>query len=141
MVVERSKESKRGHRYFPVRVKLSAVRDRYLNELGYKEVLFKYGVSGAAFNGWATRYKERVLQESRPGIGVQKLWVLFNPNGLRVVRKITSPNQVWVSDITYLNTRVGFVYLSLLTDAYSRKIVGGTFTRLWIVWDEVLSRD
>lgn len=68
MVVERSKESKRGHRYFPVRVKLSAVRDRYLNELGYKEVLSKYGISGSTFNDWATRYKERVLQESRPGI-------------------------------------------------------------------------
>lgn len=68
MVVERSKESKRCHRYFPVRVKLSAVRDRYLNELGYNEVLSKYGISGSTFGGWATRYKERVLQESRPGI-------------------------------------------------------------------------
>lgn len=34
------------------------------------------------------------------------------------------PNQVWVSDITYLRTGNGFVYLSLITDAYSRKIVG-----------------
>ena len=68
MAVEKSKESKRGHRYFPVRVKLSAVRDRYLNELGYNEVLSKYGISGSTFGGWATRYKERVLQESRPGI-------------------------------------------------------------------------
>lgn len=37
---------------------------------------------------------------------------------------ITAPNQAWVSDITYLRTREGFVYLSLITDAYSRKIVG-----------------
>lgn len=37
---------------------------------------------------------------------------------------ITAPNQAWVSDITYLRTRNGFVYLSLVTDAYSRKIVG-----------------
>jgi transposase InsO family protein len=34
------------------------------------------------------------------------------------------PNQVWASDITYLRTVKGFVYLSLLTDMYSRKIVG-----------------
>jgi transposase InsO family protein len=34
------------------------------------------------------------------------------------------PNQVWASDITYLRTEQGFVYLSLLTDMYSRKIVG-----------------
>ena len=32
--------------------------------------------------------------------------------------------QVWVADITYLPTQDGFVYLSLVTDAYSRKIVG-----------------
>jgi len=32
--------------------------------------------------------------------------------------------QLWVSDITYLRTRNGFIYLSLVTDAYSRKIVG-----------------
>lgn len=38
--------------------------------------------------------------------------------------QITSPEQVWVSDITYLRTTAGFIYLSLITDAYSRKIVG-----------------
>ena len=32
--------------------------------------------------------------------------------------------QVWVADITYVPTHSGFVYLSLVTDAYSRKIVG-----------------
>jgi putative transposase len=34
------------------------------------------------------------------------------------------PEQVWVADITYLPTREKCVYLSLVTDAYSRKIVG-----------------
>lgn len=34
------------------------------------------------------------------------------------------PDHVWVSDITYLRTENGFIYLSLITDAYSRKIVG-----------------
>lgn len=33
-------------------------------------------------------------------------------------------NQVWVSDITYVQTHQGFMYLALITDAYSRKIVG-----------------
>ena len=35
-----------------------------------------------------------------------------------------NPNQLWVSDITYLHLDEGFAYLSLITDAYSRKIVG-----------------
>lgn len=38
--------------------------------------------------------------------------------------KITRSNQVWVSDITYLRHRGGFAYLFLVTDVYSRKIVG-----------------
>jgi transposase InsO family protein len=38
--------------------------------------------------------------------------------------KITRPNQVWVSDITYIRTIKGFCYLALITDVYSRKIVG-----------------
>lgn len=33
-------------------------------------------------------------------------------------------HQLWVSDITYIETMEGFGYLSLITDAYSRKIVG-----------------
>ena len=36
----------------------------------------------------------------------------------------TGPNQLWVSDITYIRLRKGFCYLSLITDAYSRYIVG-----------------
>jgi putative transposase len=36
----------------------------------------------------------------------------------------TRANQLWVSDITYIRTRKGCGYLSLITDAYSRKIVG-----------------
>jgi putative transposase len=37
---------------------------------------------------------------------------------------LTAIEQLWVSDITYLRTESGFIYLSLITDAYSRKIVG-----------------
>lgn len=36
----------------------------------------------------------------------------------------TGINQLWVSDITYLKTVTGFLYISLITDVYSHKIVG-----------------
>ena len=45
------------------------------------------------------------------------------PNLLKKT-KIIAPNQAWVSDITYIRTDEGFVYLSLITDRFSRKIVG-----------------
>src|ERR1700712_1119457 len=37
---------------------------------------------------------------------------------------VKRPEEVWVSDITYINLSKGFAYLSLVTDVYSRKIVG-----------------
>jgi len=39
-------------------------------------------------------------------------------------RVLSQPNEVWVSDLTYLRTAEGFLYLALVTDKYSRKIVG-----------------
>ena len=38
--------------------------------------------------------------------------------------RISSPNEVWASDITYVHTDEGFLYLSLIMDAFSRKVVG-----------------
>ena len=38
--------------------------------------------------------------------------------------QINKPEQVWVSDITYIGKREKPCYLSLITDAYSKKIVG-----------------
>ena len=40
-----------------------------------------------------------------------------------------APNLLWVSDITYIVIEQGFAYLSLITDAYSRKIVGFYLSR------------
>lgn len=37
---------------------------------------------------------------------------------------ITRPNQIWVCDITYIRKELGFNYLYLVTDYYSRKILG-----------------
>lgn len=38
--------------------------------------------------------------------------------------KVRRPNQVWVSDVTYVRTLEGFLFLALITDRKSRKIVG-----------------
>lgn len=39
-------------------------------------------------------------------------------------RVVARPNEVWVSDLSYLRTQEGYLYLALITDKYSRKIVG-----------------
>jgi putative transposase len=38
--------------------------------------------------------------------------------------KLTAPNQLWVSDITFIRLRDEFIYLAVILDAYSRRVVG-----------------
>jgi putative transposase len=37
---------------------------------------------------------------------------------------VGAPNAVWVSDITYIGTAAGWVYLAVIIDLYSRKVIG-----------------
>lgn len=50
-------------------------------------------------------------------------WLKKYPNLIKDL-VIDCPNKVWVSDITYIETDQDFMYLFLITDAYSRKILG-----------------
>ena len=48
------------------------------------------------------------------------------PNQVKELKPVR-PNQLWVSDLSYLRVGIGFAYLSVILDAYSRKIVGWSF--------------
>ena len=50
-------------------------------------------------------------------------WLRKWPNLIREMRG-TGINQLWVSDITYFKVAGEYVYISLITDAYSHKVVG-----------------
>ena len=52
-----------------------------------------------------------------------KHWLRKYPNIVKGIA-ITAPEQVWVSDITYIKTDEGNCYLNMVTDAFSRKIMG-----------------
>lgn len=55
--------------------------------------------------------------DSRHGYGIE-------PNILMRDFNVAQPNEVWVGDITYLWTQEGWLYLGVLLDLYSRKVVG-----------------
>jgi transposase InsO family protein len=55
--------------------------------------------------------------DSRHGYGVA-------PNVLNREFDVAQPNEAWVGDITYLWTQEGWLYLAVLLDLYSRKVVG-----------------
>lgn len=54
---------------------------------------------------------------------MSKHWMRKYPNLIKGVC-VTMPEQIWVSDITYIKTDQGNCYLNLVTDMYSRKIMG-----------------
>ena len=48
------------------------------------------------------------------------------PNLARQMQ-VTGLNQLWVADITYIGLRFEFVYLAVILDAYSRRVIGWAF--------------
>ncbi len=80
-------------------------RDAFFDILGENNLLIK------------SRKKRRVITT------MSFHWLRKYPN-LIVNFTATAANQLWVSDITYIETASAIGYLSLITDAYSRKIVG-----------------
>jgi putative transposase len=69
----------------------------------------------------------RKRRQKKPRTTFSGHWKRY-PNLIREYVPSAS-NQVWVSDITYVRSGEGFAYLSLITDAYSRKIVGYRLSR------------
>ena len=96
-----------------------------------------------------TRKLYYILEEElkQLGVGRDKLFSILKANHMQIIPKrsyhitidshhrfrkyknivaelpIVRPEQVWVSDITYIGNRTNPIYLALVTDAYSKKIV------------------
>lgn len=64
------------------------------------------------------RRRKRVIRTTQ-----SNHWMRKYPNLIRAFIP-TAPNQLWVSDITYWKTGFGVLYISLITDAFSHKIIG-----------------
>ena len=43
--------------------------------------------------------------------------------------EVNRPNQLWVTDITYIRIQDGFVFLAVILDIFSRKVVGWAISR------------
>jgi len=46
------------------------------------------------------------------------------PNRLQQRFYSAYPNRIWTSDITYISTQEGWLYLAVILDVYSRRVVG-----------------
>lgn len=70
------------------------------------------------------RYKLLIRNRRRKAITTDSRHWMRKYSNLILDLEILRPDQLWVSDITYIRLINGFAYLSLITDAYSHKIVG-----------------
>lgn len=101
---------------------------------------------------------EPELEEAGVAMGRDRFFELLKAHGLLVARKrtwpkttqsrhclpvfhnlvadraATAPNQIWVSDLTYIRTEEGFLYAAVIMDRFSRKIVG------WHIGDRLESQ-
>ena len=96
-------------------------RDRVLLELGLRGRKASRKRVGASMDRQKLRFKPkrrfRVTTNSKHTLPVAQN--LLNRNF-----SASAPNQVWVSDITYLPTRNGWLYLTVFIDLFSRMVVG-----------------
>ena len=69
---------------------------------------------------------------------IRKKWVIttYSRHNYPVVENklnrdfnTTRPEQVWVSDITYIKTLQGWLYLTVIIDLFDRKVIGWSFSR------------
>ncbi len=74
---------------------------------------------------WAEHYRKfKVTTDSDHRLPVV-------PNYLNRQFTVSQPNKVWVTDITYIYTQEGWLYLCVMLDLFSRRIVGwSTSTRI-----------
>ena len=83
---------------------------------------------------WVVNHKKvlRLMRESDLLCRARHKWVKTTDSRHRFPRypnlikgvTISRMNEVWLSDITYIRIRTGFVYLAAILDAYSRKVIG-----------------
>ena len=63
-----------------------------------------------------TGYRRRSGKYGRPAV--------VAPNQLAQQFDVEAPNQAWVTDITYIRTHEGWLYLAVVLDLFSRQVIG-----------------
>ena len=71
-------------------------------------------------NQWRAQQKRRYRPQTTQSDHDQPI----APNWLKRIPAAAAPNQIWVADITFIETAEGWVFLAVILDAFSRKVVG-----------------
>ena len=86
-------------------------RGHLVNEKKIRRIQLKFGLFATQMRKWIK------TTDSRHGFKKY-------PNLISSATRITDVNQVWVSDITYVRIQTGFIFVAIVLDLCSRKVVG-----------------
>ena len=110
-----------------------AITDEF-ERYGYRRVTAELRARGLVVNAKKVR---RLMRENDLNPRPRRRFVVttdgdhegpISPN-LAKDLTVDGPNQLWVADITYVAIAVGFVYLAVILDAWSRRVVGYALSR------------
>lgn len=117
-----------------VRAAIQAVVLEHRRRYGYRRVTREL-----RRRGWLVNHKRvaRLMSQDNLLAVQPRSWVSTTQSGhdlevymnLAGRMKLTAINQLWVADITYIRLAAEFVYLAVVLDAYSRKVVGWALER------------
>jgi putative transposase len=101
--------------YRTLKAQLQRVYGQQVNSKRLLRVMRRYGL----FRGIKQRFIRTT--DSEHGLAVY-------PNRIKGL-EVTAVNQVWVADITYIRILTGFVFLAVLLDVFSRRVVGWSISK------------
>jgi putative transposase len=116
-----------------VRDRIVALCDEY-PRYGYRRVTAQLKAEGTTINHKA---ESRIMRENGFQVRPLRRFVRTTdsdhgspifPN-LAAAFSPTRPNELWVADLTYVAIAVGFVYVAVILDAWSRRVVGYAISR------------
>lgn len=118
----------------PLRAAIQAVVLEHRRRYGYRRVARELRRRGMIVNH---KRVARLMREDNLLAVQPRAWrsTTDSSHGLEIYlnlaarMKITAVNQLWVADITYIRLSAEFVYLAVVLDAFSRKVVGWALDR------------
>jgi transposase InsO family protein len=123
---QKSKKAKKEEADFRDRIEQIVVEHaRY----GYRRVTYQLRREGCKVNH---KRVARIMREQSLQCQIKRRWVKTTDSnhGYRIYPNLVKElevkgrNQVWVADITYIRILTGFLYLAVVLDLFSRKVIG-----------------
>jgi putative transposase len=128
------KEQQPGDEELEVRSAIQQIALEHRRRYGYRRITAELHRRGMQINH--KRVVRIMREDNLLGLQPQRFKVTTNSNhkfevylNLAARMKLSGINQLWVADITYIRLKAEFVYLAVILDGFSRKVVGWALDR------------